>query len=76
MVGVSNGEVKEVAARHHTFISKCLIFDLTKLGVEKKKKKSLSGFSISQLVSEILMHGEIYAWSVIKSAYTESVGLH
>lgn len=42
----------------------------------KKKKKSLSGFSISQLVWEILMQGEIYAWSVIKSAYTESDGFH
>lgn len=41
-----------------------------------RKKKSLSGFPISQLVWEILMQGEIYAWSVIKSAYTESDGFH
>lgn len=41
-----------------------------------EEKKSLSGFPISQLVWEILMQGEIYAWSVIKSAYTESDGFH
>lgn len=33
VVGVSNREVKEVAGRHHTFLYKSQIFDLTKLGV-------------------------------------------
>lgn len=76
VVGVSNRGVKEVAARHHTFIWKCLIFHLSTLGVEKKKKKKFIWlFFISQIVSEMLMQGEIYAWSVIKSAYTESDGL-
>lgn len=75
MAGVSNRVVEKVAARHHTFIQKHLISDLTIMSVEWGKKSS-SGFSISQLVPEILMQVEIYARSVIKSAYTDSDGLH
>lgn len=48
--------------------------------LKKKKKKQLfstkpKGGLSKKSVSEILMQGEIYAWSVIKSAYTESDGL-
>lgn len=69
MAGVSNRKVKEVAVRHHTFMWNSLTFLLTTLD------GFLLLFFFSKIVSEMFVQGDIYAWSVIKSAYTESDGL-
>ena len=71
---VSDRKVKEAAVRHHTLMWKSLIFspNTTRWFFFVV---FLFFFFFSQIVSEIFMQGDIYAWSVIKSAYTESDGL-